>query len=171
MACPGQLDQYGIWNNGFDCLPINGRPRICCQSESKKECCFVDQQRSDVNDIDSDAVRSDRILLLSSSTLSSISHKTDSSYNLVMIGIGITVCLLVICLVIIIYLLKRKCTSLHSRDSRQNSDESRFSGSSKCSDNYSDYWNKTNIPPTEWTLTKLCNENIGPTSYNFYSDN
>ncbi|CAF1110993.1 unnamed protein product [Didymodactylos carnosus] len=170
MACPGQLDQYGIWNNGFDCLPINGRSRVCCQSGSKKECCFIDQLRPDINDIDNNSVHSNRVLLLSPSTLSSILHKNGSSYNFLMIGIGISVCLLIICLVIIMYLLKKRCTLLHSRDSRQNSDESRFSGSSKCLDSYSDYWNRASILPAGWTLPKNFNENIGTTFYN-YSDN
>ncbi|CAF1117354.1 unnamed protein product [Rotaria sordida] len=35
-SCPGFLDRYGIWNNGFDC----SSPRICCGTETDRYCCI-----------------------------------------------------------------------------------------------------------------------------------
>lgn len=34
-SCPGYLDRFGIWNNGFDC----SSPRICCGTETNRYCC------------------------------------------------------------------------------------------------------------------------------------
>ncbi|UJR14121.1 hypothetical protein I4U23_001116 [Adineta vaga] len=36
-SCPGFLDRYGIWNNGFDC----SSPRVCCGSETDRYCCIL----------------------------------------------------------------------------------------------------------------------------------
>jgi hypothetical protein len=38
-SCPGFLDEYGIWNNGFECPPIAGQRRICCGTDSHLYCC------------------------------------------------------------------------------------------------------------------------------------
>ncbi|CAF0767056.1 unnamed protein product [Adineta steineri] len=35
-SCPGFLDRYGIWNNGFDC----SSPRVCCGPEIDRYCCI-----------------------------------------------------------------------------------------------------------------------------------
>ncbi|CAF3415794.1 unnamed protein product [Rotaria sp. Silwood1] len=35
-SCPGFLDRYGIWNNGFDC----SLPRICCGPDTDRYCCI-----------------------------------------------------------------------------------------------------------------------------------
>ncbi|CAF1364107.1 unnamed protein product [Rotaria sordida] len=35
-SCPGFLDRYGIWNNGFDC----SLPRICCGTDVDRYCCI-----------------------------------------------------------------------------------------------------------------------------------
>jgi hypothetical protein len=41
-SCPGFLDEYGEWNNGFDCPPLNDEIRICCGSESRRYCCTLE---------------------------------------------------------------------------------------------------------------------------------
>ena len=40
-SCPGFLDEYGIWNNGFECPPISGQRRICCGTDSHLYCCSL----------------------------------------------------------------------------------------------------------------------------------
>ncbi|CAF1355548.1 unnamed protein product [Rotaria magnacalcarata] len=35
-SCPGFLDRYGIWNNGFDC----SLSRICCGTDTDRFCCI-----------------------------------------------------------------------------------------------------------------------------------
>ncbi|CAF1617892.1 unnamed protein product [Adineta ricciae] len=35
-SCPGFLDRYGVWNNGFDC----SSSRVCCGSETDRYCCM-----------------------------------------------------------------------------------------------------------------------------------
>jgi hypothetical protein len=44
-SCPGFLDEYGIWNNGFECPPLNDHIRICCGSESRRYCCTLENLR------------------------------------------------------------------------------------------------------------------------------
>jgi len=41
-SCPGFLDEYGIWNNGFECPPIAGQRRICCGTDSHLYCCSLE---------------------------------------------------------------------------------------------------------------------------------
>jgi hypothetical protein len=41
-SCPGFLDEYGVWNNGFECPQITGQIRICCGSESRRYCCTLE---------------------------------------------------------------------------------------------------------------------------------
>ena len=41
-SCPGFLDAAGVWNNGFECPPLAGQIRICCESESQRYCCTLD---------------------------------------------------------------------------------------------------------------------------------
>ncbi len=41
-SCPGFLDEYGVWNNGFECPPLNDQLRICCGSESRRFCCTLE---------------------------------------------------------------------------------------------------------------------------------
>lgn len=41
-SCPGFLDDYGVWNNGFECPPLSGKIRICCGSESRRYCCMLE---------------------------------------------------------------------------------------------------------------------------------
>jgi hypothetical protein len=41
-SCPGFLDEFGIWNNGFECPPLSGQIRICCESESRRYCCILE---------------------------------------------------------------------------------------------------------------------------------
>jgi hypothetical protein len=41
-SCPGFLDDYGVWNNGFECPPLVDQIRVCCGSESRRHCCTLD---------------------------------------------------------------------------------------------------------------------------------
>jgi Ca2+/Na+ antiporter len=41
-SCPGFLDEYGIWNNGFDCPSISNQIRVCCSSDSRRYCCTLE---------------------------------------------------------------------------------------------------------------------------------
>lgn len=45
-SCPGFLDEYGIWNNGFECPPLGNQLRICCGSESRRYCCTLGTVRT-----------------------------------------------------------------------------------------------------------------------------
>ncbi|CAF1104770.1 unnamed protein product [Didymodactylos carnosus] len=72
-SCPGYLDDYGAWNNGFDCPPIQSQIRYCCGTESKRYCC------SD-NTIDHDNLK---LLNILSSTLNTFSRSSFSpSYRI-----------------------------------------------------------------------------------------
>jgi Ca2+/Na+ antiporter len=42
-SCPGFLDEYGIWNNGFDCPSVSNQIRVCCGSDSRRYCCTFKQ--------------------------------------------------------------------------------------------------------------------------------
>lgn len=41
-SCPGFLDEFGVWNNGFECPPLGGQTHVCCGSESRRYCCTLD---------------------------------------------------------------------------------------------------------------------------------
>ncbi|CAF0970832.1 unnamed protein product [Rotaria sordida] len=41
-SCPGFLDEYGVWNNGFECPPLAGQIHICCGTESRRYCCTLE---------------------------------------------------------------------------------------------------------------------------------
>jgi hypothetical protein len=41
-SCPGFLDDYGVWNNGFECPLLNDQIRVCCGSESRRYCCTLE---------------------------------------------------------------------------------------------------------------------------------
>jgi len=41
-SCPGFLDEYGIWNNGFECPSLSNRIRVCCGSDSGRYCCTLE---------------------------------------------------------------------------------------------------------------------------------
>lgn len=41
-SCPGFLDEYGIWNNGFDCPSVSNQIRVCCGSDSRRYCCTLE---------------------------------------------------------------------------------------------------------------------------------
>jgi hypothetical protein len=40
--CPGFLDEYGIWNNGFECPSLSNQIRVCCGSDSGRYCCTLE---------------------------------------------------------------------------------------------------------------------------------
>jgi len=175
----------GVWNNGFSCQPINNRMRVCCGPENRRECCFVDQlpQRSDVS-IDSD---------LSSSPLNknetSISI-TPSSYILILIAIGLTMVLLIILLMVFVYVIRRKLNRSSSSSSSCSSDSTSInkhcrrlsvavaSSSKSCASSpvpstYVDYWSRTIVSPSEWTLSRPYNSFIGGhhnNNHNYYVD-
>jgi len=180
-------DILGIWNNGFSCQPINNRARVCCGSENRRDCCFVDElpHRSDLS-IDAD---------LSSSPVNKYESTiaiSPSSQTLILIAIGLTLVLLIILLIAFICVIRRKLkrSSSSSSSSSCSSDStsinkhcrrlsvaiassSKSSASSPVPSTYVDYWSRTIISPSEWTLTKPYNSFIGGhqnNNHNYYID-
>lgn len=41
-SCPGFLDEYGVWNNGFECPSLSNQIRVCCGSDSYRYCCTLE---------------------------------------------------------------------------------------------------------------------------------
>jgi hypothetical protein len=41
-SCPGFLDEYGVWNNGFECPIISGQIRVCCGTDFRRYCCSLE---------------------------------------------------------------------------------------------------------------------------------
>ncbi|CAF0997870.1 unnamed protein product [Rotaria sp. Silwood1] len=184
-SCPGYLDDLGVWNNGFSCQPINNRVRVCCGPENRRECCFVDQlsHRSDLS-FDSD---------LSSSLNKNESPFgiTPSSYTFILIAIGLTLVLLIVLLITFIYVVRRKLNGSSSSSSSSCSSDtssinkhcrrlsvtvassSKSNASSPVPSSYVDYWSRTIISPSEWTLSKPYNSFIGgqpSNNHNYYID-
>lgn len=184
----------GVWNNGFSCHPINNRMRVCCGPENRRECCFVDQlpQRIDFTpdpDLSS-------LPISSSSVTKNESHIifTSSPYTLIIIAIGLTLLLLLVLLAIFIYAIHRKWKRSSSSSSSSSSScssksssidkpchrlsvavgsSSKSSASSPVPSTYADYWSRTIIAPSEWTLTKPYTSFISPhpmNNYHYYTD-
>ena len=186
-------DVLGVWNNGFSCQPVNHRVRVCCGPENRRECCFADQlpHRSDL------MTESD----VSSNVLTSYVTKiepniiiTPSSYTLILTAIGLTLALLLVLLIIFVYVIRRKLNESSTPSSSSSSscssksssldkpcprlsvtvaNSSKSSASSPVASTYADYWSRTIISPSEWTLTKPYNSFIGGhplNTYHYYSD-
>lgn len=171
----------GVWNNGFSCQPINNRVRVCCGPENRRECCFADQlsHRSDPS-IDSENLLSNKNL----SPFDSLS----SPYTYVLIAIGLTLFLLIVLLVTFIYIVRRKLNESSSSSCSSDissinkncrrlsvtvASSSKSSTSSPVPSTYVDYWSRTMISPSEWTLTKPYNSFIGGphnSNLNYYID-
>ncbi|CAF1518198.1 unnamed protein product [Didymodactylos carnosus] len=91
-SCPGYLDNYGIWNNGFDCPPIQSQIRSCCGTESKRYCCSdntIHRDRSKLiniisstSDIFLPTSSSPSYRFLSSSLLTSLSSSRNLYFSL-----------------------------------------------------------------------------------------
>lgn len=166
--------------------------RVCCGPENRRECCFVDQlpQRVDLTP-ESD---------LSSSSISGSTFNRNespmifhpSSYTLVVIAIGLTLLLLLVLLAVFIYAIRRKLKSSSSSSSSSSCSSksssiekpchrlsvavvgsSKSSASSPVPSTYADYWSRTIIAPSEWTLTKPYSSFISPhplNNYHYYTD-
>lgn len=176
----------GVWNNGFSCQPINNRVRVCCGPENQRECCFADQlpRRSD-SPVDSDLPSS----LINKNDPTNII--TPSSYTLILIAIGLTLLLLIILLVAFLYVIRRKMKSSSPSSSSSSSSDSssinrhcrplsvtvasssKSSASSPVPSTYVDYWSRTIVSPSEWTLTKPYSSFMGghpSNNHNYYID-
>ncbi|UJR26585.1 hypothetical protein I4U23_007905 [Adineta vaga] len=194
-SCPGYLDDSGIWNNGFSCQPINNRMRICCGPENRRECCFADQfsHRSD-STTDSD------LSLSPSSSPTAVLNKnnsvftiTSSSYILILVAIGLTLALLIILLIVFACAIRRKLNRSSSSSSSSSScssestsinkhsrrlsivlaNSSKSGASSPVPSTYVDYWSRTIVSPSEWTLTRPYTSFIGghqSNNHNYYID-
>jgi hypothetical protein len=184
-SCPGYLDDSGNWNNGFSCQAINNRLRACCGPENRRECCFVDQtsHRPDLP-VDSD------LSLSSLNKNESIITFTPSSYKLILIAIGLTLVLLIILLIAFVLIIRRKLNRSSSASSSCSSDStsinkhcrrlsvtvassSKSSASSPVPSTYVDYWSRTIVSPSEWTLTKPYSSFMGghhSNNHNHYID-
>ena len=184
----------GVWNNGFSCQPINGRTRVCCGPENRRECCFVDQlpNRSDLS-LEPEVSSIPFSAPSSSNKVESSLAMTSSSYTLILVAIGLTLLLLIILLIVFIYILRRKLRSSSSSSSSSSScsskssavdkpchrlsvavaSSSKSSASSPVPSTYADYWSRTIVSPSEWTLSKPYNSFIGGhhlNNYNYYID-
>ena len=183
-------DILGIWNNGFSCRPINNRVRTCCGPDNRRECCFVDElpRRSD-SSIDSD------LSLPSLNKNQPTVPISSSSYRFILIAIGFTLLLLIILLITFIYIIRRKLNESSASSSSSSSSScssvsssthkhcrplsvtvagsSKSSASSPVPSAYVDYWSRTIISPSEWTLAKPYNSFIGGqynNHHNYYLD-
>ncbi|CAF1408616.1 unnamed protein product [Adineta steineri] len=185
--CPGYLDSSGVWNNGFSCQPVDNRIRTCCGPENRRECCFADQlsHQSDLS-IDSD--------LSSSSSLNKNTSSitiTPSSYILILTAIGLTLVLLIVLLIVFAYMIRRKLKRSSSSSSSSCSSDSssinkhsrrlsivlasssKSGASSPVPSTYVDYWSRTIVSPSEWTLSRPYNSFIGAhhsNNQNYYID-
>ena len=170
--------------------------RVCCGPENRRECCFVDQlpQRTDLTR-DTD-LSSFPISGTTSNNNESHLILTPSSYTLVIIAIGLTLLLLLVLLAVFIYAIRRKVTNSSSSSSSSSSScssksssidkpchrlsvavasssKSTASASSPVPSTYADYWSRTIISPSEWTLTKPYTSFISPhpmNNYHYYTD-
>ena len=111
-----------------------------------------------------------------------------SSYTLILIAIGLTLVLLIVLLLVFIFVIRRKLKSSSSSSSSCSSDSTSFnkhsrrlsiaiasslksSASSPVPSTYVDYWSRTIISPSEWTLTKPCSSFIGANQNNNQNPN
>ncbi|CAM4916069.1 unnamed protein product [Rotaria socialis] len=185
-SCSGYLDDSGVWNNGFSCQPINNRVRVCCGPENRRECCFADELPHRSNSyIDSDNLSSNKSL--------SPFDITSSPYTYILIAIGLTLILLIVLLITFIYIIRRKLNGSSSSSSSSCSSDtssmnkqcrrlsltvatssSKSSTSSPVPSTYVDYWSRTIVSPSEWTLTKPYNSFTGgphsSNNLNYYID-
>ncbi|CAF1368211.1 unnamed protein product [Adineta steineri] len=184
--CPGYLDSSGVWNNGFSCQPVDNRIRTCCGPENRRECCFADQlsHQSDLS-IDSDLSSSSSNKNTSSITI------TPSSYILILTAIGLTLVLLIVLLIVFAYMIRRKLKRSSSSSSSSCSSDSssinkhsrrlsivlasssKSGASSPVPSTYVDYWSRTIVSPSEWTLSRPYNSFIGAhhsNNQNYYID-
>ena len=175
----------GVWNNGFSCQPINDRNRVCCGPDNRRECCFADEfpHRTDSSS-DSDMTS------LSLGSSSPGKHEStlaiaSSSYALILAAIGITLVLLVVLLIVFVYIVRRKLNESSSSSSSTScassfdkpchrlsvvvGSSSKSSTSSPVPSTYADYWSRTIVSPSEWTLTKPYNSFIGGAHLNNHS--
>lgn len=161
----------GIWNNGFSCQPINNRARVCCGPDNRRECCFADQllHRSD-STTDADPPSTSAALINRHDASFTISP---SSYTLILAAIGLTLILLIVLLVVFAYAVRRKLnrSAASSASSSCSSDStsinkhcrrlsivignsSKSGASSPVPSTYADYWSRTIVSPSDWTLTR-----------------
>ncbi|CAF2425962.1 unnamed protein product [Rotaria sp. Silwood2] len=93
-SCPGFLDEYGIWNNGFECPSLSGQKRICCGSDSRRYCCTLDSLHT--NSFNSLNLQEKSFLLTNQTNISFI-EKINLTF--------LTLPILLTCILIIILLL------------------------------------------------------------------
>jgi len=103
-SCPGFLDEYGIWNNGFECPSISNQIRVCCGSDSIRYCCALNS--------------SEKSFLLSNKT--TLSFLKTLNLNFLTLPIQL-ICILIIILLLLLILFvyyryhKRKTNLLNQK--------------------------------------------------------
>lgn len=91
-SCPGFLDEYGVWNNGFECPSLSNRIRVCCGSDSVRYCCTL-------KPLDS----SEKSFLSSNKTILSFFKKINQPIQLVFILIFLFLLLLILIIIFLYY--------------------------------------------------------------------
>ncbi|KAI0987185.1 hypothetical protein GJ496_004136 [Pomphorhynchus laevis] len=105
--CSGYQDENGVWQNGFLCPSLNGKPRQCCINENKKYCCFGKTAVSSIIAFDPYSINKQRLsninpIIQQNQTFNSLTEKygIDSEF-LNKIMLPTTVCSLV-CLILVV---------------------------------------------------------------------
>ena len=116
-SCPGFLDQYGVWNNGFECPPLTNQIRVCCGSDSHRYCCGLE------------VFHTNSIRFSSPEDTSSIMNRsvsfTDQFYSTIQIlpvrltCMSILILLLVILILLSLYYCFRRRTTKRSHEHQQ----------------------------------------------------
>jgi preprotein translocase subunit SecG len=120
-SCPGFLDEYGVWNNGFECPPLTGQIHICCGSESRRYCCTLENlskpssSSNSQNHLEKNSYSSiDNSLFLSD---------TKTSSNILTLPIILTCILIIIIIFLLIFLILYfwyRYKNRHNKRNRQN---------------------------------------------------
>ena len=113
-SCPGFLDDYGVWNNGFECPPLLNQIRICCGSDSRRYCCTLASWTTTTN---RNLFRSSTITSTSLSLIKRF-HSTGYSIPLLLICLSILIILFVFLLILFI-----SCYCIRRRKQKKASEE------------------------------------------------
>jgi len=97
-SCPGFLDEYGIWNNGFECPPLNDQIRVCCGSESRRYCCTLENLYKTLNPLN-------RLEKNSYSTIETSLFLTETKSSTILTLPILITCILILIIIFLLILL------------------------------------------------------------------
>jgi hypothetical protein len=98
-SCPGFLDEYGIWNNGFECPSISNQIHVCCGTDSSRYCCTINSSEKS-------------FLLLNKTTLSFLKNL---NLTFLTLPIQLTCILIIILLLLLILIILFICYRYHKQ--------------------------------------------------------